>query len=116
MKMMEMKPPQEVADMAKGMAGAWKCKGQGMGHDMKMADMTGTMSPKLETGNWWIHDTFDASVGGKAGAEHFDSYSTFDKGAKKWKRVMVFRDGRHGRGQDGLGPPDARPDGRDDVP
>jgi len=81
-------PPKELAEMAKSMTGTWKCKGQGMsGPDMKMTDMTATMTPKLEMGGWWIHDTFDAKMG-KDGF-HFESYTTYDGKAKKYHRLMA---------------------------
>jgi hypothetical protein len=83
------KAPPEIAAMAKQMAGTWRCKGQGLGPDMKMADMSGTLrGGKLEMENWWIHDTFDAKTG-KTGKYHFDSYVTMDPTSKKWHRVMV---------------------------
>jgi hypothetical protein len=85
---MDMTPPKELADMAKNMSGTWKCKGQGMdGPDMKMADMTATMTPKLEMNGWWIHDSFDAKMG-KDGY-HFEAYTTYDSKAKKYHRVMA---------------------------
>ncbi len=84
--MEEMKPPAEIAAMAKGAAGTWKCKGQAMDGTMKMTDMTGTMRMKLEM-NWWMHATFESKMG-KAPFQ-FESYTTFDPGSKKWKRIMV---------------------------
>lgn len=93
-----MKAPTELADMAKGMTGTYKCKGQALGHDMKtMVDMTGTMKAgKLENENWWIHDVFDATMG--KDKFHFDSYVTYDASSKKWHRVMVETGGGYGVG------------------
>src|SRR6185436_13077155 len=51
----DMVPPPELAAMAKGAAGTWRCKGQGMDHTMKMVDTTGTMTLKLDVNNWWVH-------------------------------------------------------------
>jgi hypothetical protein len=86
--MYEMKAPAEIGEMAKQMAGTWKCKGQGIGPDMKtMVPMTGTMKSKLEMENWWIHDTFDSAMG--KNKYHFDSYVTYDANSKKWHRVML---------------------------
>lgn len=86
--MYSMKAPTEIADMGKQMAGTWKCKGQGLGPDMKtMVDMAGTMKSKLETENWWIHDAFDSTMA--KSKYHFDSYVTYDGNAKKWHRVMI---------------------------
>jgi hypothetical protein len=91
------KAPPEIAAMAKQMAGTWRCKGQGVGPDMKMADMTGTMrAGKLDMENWWIHDTFDST--GKTGKYHFDSYVTMDPSSKKWHRVMIESGGGYSTG------------------
>ena len=97
--MYSMKAPTEIADMAKQMAGTWKCKGQGLGPDMKtMIDMTGTMKAgKLEAENWWIHDTWDSTMG-KSGKYHFDSYVTYDPASKKWHRVMLETGGGYSTG------------------
>jgi len=84
---MDMTPPKELADMAKAMVGTWKCKGQGMGSDMKMADMTATLSPKLEMNGWWMHDSFDAKMGKEP--FHFESYTTFDAKTKKFRETMM---------------------------
>jgi hypothetical protein len=93
-----MKAPTEIADMAKQMAGTWKCKGQGIGPDMKMSDMTGTMKAgKLEMENWWTHDTFESTMG-KSGKYHFDSYVTMDPSSKKWHRVMIETGGGYSTG------------------
>src|SRR5262245_29229752 len=61
--MPEMKPPAELVDMAKGAAGTWRCKGQGMDHTMKMVDMSGTFKIKLDLDNWWIHGSFESNMG-----------------------------------------------------
>ena len=85
--MPEMKPPAELAEMAKGAAGTWHCKGQGMDHSMKMVDMTATMKIKLDLANWWVRSTFDSKMGKEP--FQFESFTTFDPASKKWKRVMV---------------------------
>lgn len=95
--MPEMKPPQELADMAKAAAGTWKCKGQGMDHTMKMIDMTGTMKMKLELDNWWMHGSFESKMGKEP--FHFESFTTFDASTKKWKRVMVESGGGWSSGE-----------------
>lgn len=96
--MWNMKAPTEIADMAKQMSGTWKCKGQSIGPDMKsMVDMAGTFKGgKLESDNWWIHDTFDSSMG--KSKYHFDSYTTYDAGSKKWHRVMIETGGGYSTG------------------
>ena len=92
-----MKPPQELADMAKAASGTWKCKGQGMDHSMKMVDMTGTMKMKLDVDNWWLHGSFESKMG--KDAFHFESFTTFDPASKKWKRVMVETGGGWSSGE-----------------
>ena len=85
---MEMpKAPAELADLAKMATGTWKCKGQGMGHDMKMADMTATMKMKLDLNGWWMHGSFDSKMGKEP--FQFESFTTYDAAAKKFHRVMV---------------------------
>jgi hypothetical protein len=95
--MAEMKPPQELTDAAKAATGTWKCKGQGMDRTMKMTDMTGSMKVKLAVDNWWMHASFDARMGKEP--FHFESYTTFDAGSKKWKRVMVESGGGWATGE-----------------
>jgi hypothetical protein len=86
--MMEMpKPPPELAAMAKNAVGTWTCKGQGMGPDMKMNDMTGTMTMKLDIDGWWMHGSFASKMGKEP--FHFESFTTYDSTAKKWHRVMM---------------------------
>ncbi|MDB4953265.1 MAG: hypothetical protein JWO36_834 [Myxococcales bacterium] len=106
-KPMEMKPPQELADMAKMSAGTWKCKGQGMGHDMKLADMTGTMKMKLEVDNWWVHGSFDSKMG--KDSFKFESFTSYDPASKKWHRVMVESGGGYSMG-DSMGMKDNKVD------
>jgi hypothetical protein len=96
-KMAEMKPPAELTAAAKMAAGTWKCKGQGMDHTMKMADMTGTMVTKLEVDNWWMHGSFSSNMG--KDPFHFESFTTYDANAKKWKRVMVETGGGWSSGE-----------------
>jgi hypothetical protein len=95
--MPEMKPPQELADMAKSASGTWHCKGQGMDHTMKMADMTGTFTMKLDVDNWWMHGSFSSKMGKEP--FHFESFTTFDPAGKKWKRVMVESGGGWSSGE-----------------
>jgi hypothetical protein len=85
--MPDMKPPAEVAEVAKAASGTWKCKGQGMDHTMKMADLAGTLKVKLDLDGWWIHSSFESNMGKEP--FHFESFATFDASAKKWKRLMA---------------------------
>src|SRR5262249_28604016 len=86
--MAPMKPPAELAEMAKGAAGTWHCKGQGM--DMaagKMADMNATLKMSPELSGWWMHGHFESKMGKEPFV--FEEYTTFDPASKKWKRIMV---------------------------
>ena len=99
--MAEMKPPAELAAMAKMTSGTWTCKGQGMDHTQKMVDMTATMKMKLDVANWWMHATFESKMGKEP--FQFESFTTFDPTSKKWKRVMVESGGGWSTGEsDGM--------------
>lgn len=93
----EMKPPPELAEMAKGAAGTWRCKGQGMDASQKMVDMTATMKMKLDVANWWMHGTFESRMGKEP--FQFESFTTFDPKTKMWKRVMVESGGNWSSGE-----------------
>ncbi len=84
------KPPQEVADMAKGMGGgSWKCTGKVHmpGGDAAGADFTATVTGKLDLDKMWIHESLTQT---KAKAPYkFEAYMTYDAAAKKWNRIMV---------------------------
>lgn len=95
--MQEMAPPAELAAMAKGAAGTWHCKGQGMDHTLKMVDTTGTMTMKLDVSNWWLHGSFESKMGKEA--FKFESFTTFDPKTKKWTRVMVESGGNWASGE-----------------
>lgn len=95
--MPEMTPPKEVADMAKAVTGTWRCKGQGMDHSMKMADMTATMKFKSILNGWWMDASFDSKMGKEPFA--FESFTTFNPATKKWKRVMVETGGGWATGE-----------------
>lgn len=95
--MPEMKPPAELAAVAKAAAGTWRCKGQGMDPSMKMVDMTGTMTMKLDLDKWWIRASFASKMGKEP--FRFESFTTFDPASKKWKRVMVETGGGWSSGE-----------------
>ena len=95
--MPEMTPPKELADMAKASSGSWTCKGQGMDHTMKMAEMTGKMKIALSADKWWLQASFDSKMGKEP--FHFESFTTYDAAAKKWKRVMVESGGAWSTGE-----------------
>jgi hypothetical protein len=88
---MEMpKAAPEIAEMVKNMAGTWKCTGTGMMGTNELK-FTGTMKSKADLDGFWVHDSFDGSMGeGKAAMKFkFEGYSTFDPGSKKWRSVMI---------------------------
>jgi hypothetical protein len=84
---MDMKPPAELAAMAKASSGTWTCTGQGMDESMKMAAMAGKMKNTLAVGGWWFSSSLDAKSGKTP--FHLESYTTFDAKTKRWNRVLV---------------------------
>ena len=78
--------PTEIADMAKGMAGTWKCKGETMHMDGTKEAVTATNTAKVDLDKWWISETL--SVTGKMKFK-MQGYTTYDASAKKWRRVSV---------------------------
>jgi hypothetical protein len=58
-----------------------------MDSTMAMIAMTGRMKIALSADKWWLQSTFDSKMG--KDPFHFESYTTFDAAAKKWRRVMV---------------------------
>ena len=81
--------PKEIGDLGKAMTGTWKCKGNVFMPDGKKADLTGTMKSAVEMNGFWIHDSYDSSMGGMN--FHFESFTTFD--GKNFHRVQVESDG-----------------------
>jgi len=59
--------------MAKSMAGTWKCGKT-------------TIKSLTEVGGVWLHDTYTGEV-------QRDVFTTYDVGAKKWRRVVLGGDG-----------------------
>jgi hypothetical protein len=80
------KPPQEVADMAKGMVGTWKCTGQAT-HMGNTQDFKATMTIKLDLDKWWIQGAFSGTMGKMT--HKFTSYTGYDATNKKWHRYGV---------------------------
>jgi hypothetical protein len=81
------KPAAEIGDMMKGMAGTWKCTGTTMDTKGASTPMKATMKTKVDLDGFWAHDTFTGTAGKMKYT--FESYTTFDASAKKWRRVMV---------------------------
>jgi Protein of unknown function (DUF1579) len=91
-----MKAPAEVADMAKMMAGNWKCTGKGAmdpTNPTAMTDMKGTYKATVDLDKFWVRGEYTAIAGPikMRGVE----YVTFDPGMKKWFRVSVDSTGGH---------------------
>jgi hypothetical protein len=91
-KAMEMpKPADQISARVKAMSGSWKCDGTASGMDGKDAKFTGTMTSKSDLDGFWVHDSFSGDMGaGKTAMKFkFESFSTFDASAKKWRTIMV---------------------------
>ena len=89
---MEMpKAPQEVADRVKAMSGTWKCTGTAAGMDGKDMKFVGSMKSKADLDGFWVHDSFDGTMGDGKAAMHykFEAFATFDPASKKWRNTMV---------------------------
>jgi hypothetical protein len=78
-----------------------------MDHTMKMTDMTATMKIKSDLAGWWIHATFESKMGKEPFL--FESYTTFDPAAKKWRRIMIESGGNWATGES-LGVKDGKVD------
>ena len=90
-KMEAPKPPAEIAEMAKSMAGTWKCTGKAAMNpaDMtQMTDMKMTMTFKVDGGldKFWITGTMASQT---KPTMKGTMYTTYDATQKKWFRVMV---------------------------
>ncbi|MBV8761563.1 MAG: hypothetical protein JO257_29985 [Deltaproteobacteria bacterium] len=85
-------PPQEIADMAKGMSGTWKCVGKAdvMG---TMQDIKGTVTHKSDLDGWWINTTINGTMA--KGSMKNQMFTTYDAAAKKWYRVSANSHGGH---------------------
>ena len=88
--------PPELAEMAKGMAGTWKCTGQAeMGGQMLdvKATITHRVDPNLN--KFWVVSNFIGTAA-KMPAFKFTGYMTYDATAKKLWRTAVNARGGHG--------------------
>jgi hypothetical protein len=100
-KMPEMKPAPEVAAMAKGMAGNWKCTGKMVMDPMKadMTDFTGTFKAALDPTKYWVKGEWSGAGGKMKGT----MFVTYDAMSKKWFRHMMNNMGGGGmESSDGL--------------
>lgn len=81
--------PNELLELAKTMAGVWKCKGEA--HDgTALVAVTATNKVKVELDKWWIAETLEVKGGT---AIKVVSYTTYDATAKKWRRVALDNTG-----------------------
>jgi len=97
--------PQEVTDLAKIVAGSWKCTGTATLAPDPEGPLTATVVAKADLDGYWIRTVFDAKVG-KTRLKH-EAFTTFD--GKKWRRVLVDN-----RGAQALGTSDGMKDGKMD--
>ena len=81
------KPPQEIADMGKMMSGTWNCSGKAYMPDNSAVDMKGTMKSKVDMNGFYMHDSWSSKMGKMDFT--FESYTSYDAAAKKWRRTMV---------------------------
>ncbi|MDQ3340491.1 MAG: DUF1579 family protein [Myxococcota bacterium] len=87
---MEMKPAPEIAEMAKTMAGNWKCTGKvamDPANPANMTDFKGTFKAALDLDKYWVKGEW-ASMMGKI-KNRGVMYMTYDAAAKKWYRHAV---------------------------
>lgn len=83
-KKMEMpKPPAEVAEMAKGIAGTWKCTGNLYAPDGASMPAKMTMVNKLDADKAWIVSTLTGLP------TKMQMMATYDTNSKKWYRIIT---------------------------
>lgn len=87
------KPATELIDMAKAMAGTWKCTGQA---DLggTMMDVKATITHKPDLDNFWVQSTFKGTAG-KLPPFKFTMFTTYDAASKKFWRTRVNGRGGH---------------------
>lgn len=84
------KPPAEVAEMAKIMAGNWKCTGKvamDPANPANMTDFKGTFRAALDLDKYWVKGQWTSQMG-KVKSRGI-MYMTYDPAAKKWYRHGV---------------------------
>ena len=86
------KPAQELTDMAKAMAGTWKCTGKAeMGG--VTGDIKGTVAHKTDLDGFWMVSSLTATAG--KGTFHSTFLTTFDPGSKRFYRMTANGHGGH---------------------
>ncbi len=85
-------PPQELVDMAKAMAGTWKCTGKvDMGGTM--VDIKGTSAQKADLDGFWLRNSITGTAGKMT--MHSEMLTTYDPTAKKFFRESANGHGGH---------------------
>lgn len=94
---MEMpKPSKELADMAKGLAGNWKCTGRAAmdpSNLTAMVDIKGTYKTSTELDGFWVKGEWTGTATGVPGTMKGTMFTTHD--GKKWFRVSLDNMGGH---------------------
>jgi hypothetical protein len=91
------KPAQEIADMAKGMAGNWKCTSKSVVDEKgTWVDFKGTMKMAVagDLDKFWIKGEWSSEGTNKAKNKGVE-YMTYDGTQKKWYRIAVDNTGGH---------------------
>jgi hypothetical protein len=81
-------PAREIADLAKLVAGNWKCSGT-----VEKLPVTGALTSKLDVGGAWIHESMTLTVGGMTVS--LEGFNTYSAASKTWRRLAVDRMGNH---------------------
>jgi hypothetical protein len=89
----EMKPPQELTDLAKAMAGTWKCTGSSDFGGTKM-EIKGTVTHKTDLDGYWISTALTGNAGKMT--VHSAFLTTYDTDKKKFYRATANGRGGHG--------------------
>jgi hypothetical protein len=80
------KPPAQVAELAAAMVGTWRCKGEEVHLDGTKETVTATATIKLDMNKFWLVET--QSIKSKQPFT-ITTYTTFDSGSNKWRRLGV---------------------------
>jgi hypothetical protein len=85
-------PAHEIGELAKLVAGSWKCSGT-----IEKLPVAGTLTTKLDLGGAWIHESMTLTVGDpKAGMTvTLEGFNTYSAATKTWSRVAVDSTGNH---------------------
>jgi hypothetical protein len=87
-----MKPAPELTDMAKAMAGTWKCAGKAEMSGV-MGDLKGTITHKADLDGFWIASSL--TVGTGKSTFHGTFLTTYDAASKKFFRMSANSHGGH---------------------